>query len=55
MRDRATLTISTVIVDDEQLASDELAYLLKDFPDVELSQEEIEALMAEVGENGFQA
>src|SRR5216117_4165019 len=36
MRDRATLTISTLIVDDEQLASDELAYLLKDISDVEL-------------------
>jgi two-component system, LytTR family, response regulator len=31
-----TATISTVIVDDEKLASDELAYLLKEFPDVEL-------------------
>ncbi len=29
-------TISTLIVDDEQLASDELGYLLKDFPDVDL-------------------
>jgi two-component system response regulator LytT len=36
MRDRATLTLSTLIVDDEQLASDELTYLLKDFPDVEI-------------------
>ena len=34
---RATVaTISTLIVDDEILASDELAYLLKDFPDVEI-------------------
>lgn len=32
---RAT-TISTLIVDDEQLACDELSYLLKDFPDIEL-------------------
>jgi two-component system response regulator LytT len=31
-----TAAISTVIVDDEKLASDELAYLLKEFPDVEL-------------------
>src|SRR5690349_24596699 len=46
MRDRATLTISTVIVDDEQLASDELAYLLKDFPDVELTA---------TGRNGLEA
>ncbi len=36
MPDRATATISALIVDDEQLASDELAYLLKDFPDVEV-------------------
>jgi two-component system LytT family response regulator/two-component system response regulator LytT len=36
MRERATATLSTVVVDDEQLASDELAYLLKDFPEVEL-------------------
>jgi two-component system LytT family response regulator/two-component system response regulator LytT len=37
MRERATLTISTLIVDDEQLASDELAYLLKDFADIEVT------------------
>ncbi len=38
MSDRAvaTTTLSTLIVDDEQLASDELAYLLKEFPDVEV-------------------
>jgi two-component system LytT family response regulator/two-component system response regulator LytT len=29
-------TISTILVDDEQLAREELAYLLKDFPDIEL-------------------
>src|SRR6478672_7387827 len=46
MRDRATLTISTLVVDDEQLASDELAYLLKDFPDVELTA---------TGRNGLEA
>jgi two-component system response regulator LytT len=34
--DRAVATISTLIVDDEQLASDELAYLLREFPDVEV-------------------
>jgi two-component system response regulator LytT len=28
--------ISAILVDDEKLASDELAYLLKDFPDVEV-------------------
>ena len=32
-----TATISTVIVDDEQLALDELAYLLKEFPEIELT------------------
>lgn len=36
MRDRATAVLSTVVVDDEQLACDELAYLLRDFPDVEV-------------------
>ena len=44
--ERATLSISTLIVDDEQLASDELAYLLKDFPDVELTA---------TGRNGLEA
>jgi two-component system response regulator LytT len=44
---RATVTtISTLIVDDEQLASDELAYLLKDFPDVEITA---------TGSNGLEA
>jgi two-component system response regulator LytT len=33
---RATSTISAILVDDEQLACEELAYLLKEFPDVEL-------------------
>jgi two-component system, LytTR family, response regulator LytT len=36
MSDRAVATISTLIVDDEQLACDELAYLLKEFPDVDV-------------------
>jgi two-component system LytT family response regulator/two-component system response regulator LytT len=36
MRERATATISTVIVDDEELACDELAYLLKEFPEIEV-------------------
>jgi two-component system, LytTR family, response regulator LytT len=36
MADRAVATITALIVDDEQLASDELAYLLKDFADVEV-------------------
>ena len=33
---RATATISAVLVDDEQLARDELSYLLKEFPEVEV-------------------
>jgi two-component system, LytTR family, response regulator len=36
MRDRATATFSTVVVDDEQLACDELSYLLRDFPEIEV-------------------
>src|SRR6266852_2781679 len=37
MQARAAATISTVLVDDEQLASDELAYLLRDFSDIEIA------------------
>src|SRR5580692_2043727 len=33
---RATSTITAVLVDDEQLAREELSYLLKEFPDIEL-------------------
>ena len=36
MPNRATTTISAILVDDEKLASDELAYQLKEFPDVEI-------------------
>src|SRR4051794_20329900 len=36
MPDRATATLTAMIVDDEQLAQDELAYLLRDFPDIEV-------------------
>src|ERR1035438_6775273 len=36
MRDRATAILSTIVVDDEQLACDELSFLLKDFPEVEI-------------------
>ena len=36
MRDRATATLTTIVVDDEQLACDELSYLLKDFPEIEV-------------------
>jgi two-component system, LytTR family, response regulator LytT len=46
MRERATATLTTVIVDDEQLACDELAYLLKDFPEAEV---------VATGHNGLEA
>jgi two-component system LytT family response regulator/two-component system response regulator LytT len=46
MPDRAATMIHTVIVDDEQLACDELLYLLKQFPEVEIHG---------VGRNGIQA
>ncbi len=36
MQGRATNTISTILVDDEELACDELSYLLREFPDIEL-------------------
>jgi two-component system LytT family response regulator/two-component system response regulator LytT len=36
MRDRATANLSAIIVDDEQLAREELAFLLKDFPEIEV-------------------
>ena len=36
MRDRATATLTTIVVDDEQLACDELSYLLEDFPEIEV-------------------
>jgi two-component system, LytTR family, response regulator LytT len=36
MRDRATASLSAIIVDDELLAREELAYLLKDFPEIEV-------------------
>jgi two-component system response regulator LytT len=46
MRERATATLTTVLVDDEQLASDELAYLLRDFPEVDI---------VATGRNGLEA
>ena len=46
MRDRATATLTTLIVDDESLALEELAYLLKDFPEIEV---------AATGRNGLEA
>src|SRR5271167_1930655 len=36
MLTRATSTISALLVDDEQLARDELSFLLKEFPEVEV-------------------
>jgi two-component system, LytTR family, response regulator LytT len=36
MTDRATSVITTVLVDDERLALEELAYLIKEFPDLEV-------------------
>jgi two-component system response regulator LytT len=46
MRDRATVALTTVVVDDEQLACEELSYLLKDFPEVDVIA---------TGSNGLQA
>jgi two-component system, LytTR family, response regulator LytT len=46
MRDRATAALTTVVIDDEQLARDELSYLLKDFPDIDI---------VATGSNGLQA
>src|SRR5258708_38991622 len=46
MPSRAAATISAIIVEDEQLASEELAFLLKDFPDIEL---------VATGNNGLEA
>ena len=46
MRDRATATLTTIVVDDEQLACDELSYLLRDFPEVDL---------VATGSNGLEA
>jgi two-component system LytT family response regulator/two-component system response regulator LytT len=36
MRERATVTLSTVLVDDEELARDELKFLLQDFPQIDV-------------------
>ncbi|HWQ56936.1 MAG TPA: LytTR family DNA-binding domain-containing protein [Bryobacteraceae bacterium] len=37
MRERATATLTTVIADDEPLACEELSFLLRDFPDIEVA------------------
>ena len=36
MGDRATATLTTLVVDDEPLAREELTFLLKDFPEIEV-------------------
>jgi two-component system LytT family response regulator/two-component system response regulator LytT len=36
MRERATATLTTLVVDDEKLACEELAFLLRDFPEVDV-------------------
>ncbi len=36
MTERSTATLSAILIDDEQLAREELSYLLKEFPDVEI-------------------
>ncbi len=36
MGERAAATITTIVVDDEKLARDELGFLLRDFPEVEV-------------------
>jgi len=46
MRDRASSTLTTIVVDDEQLACDEISYLLKDFPEVDV---------VATGSNGLEA
>ena len=46
MTSRATGMISAVVVDDEQLACEELSYLLKEFPEVEVLA---------TGKNGLEA
>lgn len=37
MSARATLTMSAVVIDDEQLARDELTFLLRSFPEIEIA------------------
>jgi two-component system response regulator LytT len=44
--DRATTTLSVIIVDDERLACEELSFLLKEFPDIEV---------VGTGKNGLEA
>jgi two-component system response regulator LytT len=37
MQNRSTATMTAILVDDEKLASDELAYQLRDFPEIEIA------------------
>src|ERR1700735_3789491 len=46
MQTRATATIATIVVDDEQPACEELVWLLKQFPDIEV---------VPTGRNGLEA
>jgi len=46
MSQSVTATISALVVDDEQLAREELAFLLKDFPEVEILQSAANGLEA---------
>jgi two-component system LytT family response regulator/two-component system response regulator LytT len=46
MRDRATASLRALVVDDEQLARDELAYLLKEYPEIDV---------VATGSNGLEA
>ena len=46
MAARPVATLSTIIIDDEQLARDELAFLLRDFPEIEV---------VATGSNGIEA
>jgi two-component system, LytTR family, response regulator LytT len=46
MKDRSTAALSTIVVDDEQLACSELSYLLKDFPEIELIGSAVNGLQA---------
>src|SRR5258705_13855245 len=46
MQERATATLTALICDDEQLAQDELAYLLKDFPDIGVAGSALHGLEA---------
>ena len=46
MSARATLTLSAVVIDDEQLARDELTFLLKEFPEIEITGSAADGLQA---------